>query len=68
MVVCAYCEQPLVCDNCQAEYVPPTPEHYQALSRSEVVLTCPECKQVLTCHWCKTPYDGEPEEDGGGAT
>jgi len=68
MVVCAYCEHPLVCDRCQAEYLPPSEEHYQALSRSEVSLTCPECKEILTCHWCKTPYDGGLDEDPEGAS
>ena len=25
---------------------------------ARIVITCPECEQVLVCHWCKTPYDG----------
>jgi uncharacterized CHY-type Zn-finger protein len=65
MIACAYCEHPLVCDGCQTEYLPPTQEHYEALSRREDVIICPECKQILTCHWCKTPYDGAPDEVGG---
>ena len=64
MVACAYCEHPLICDNCQAEYLPPSQEHYEALSRREDAVTCPECNRVLTCHWCKTPYDGALDEDG----
>jgi hypothetical protein len=63
MVACAYCEQPLICDGCQAEYVAHTQEQYEALSRREDAVTCPECEQVLVCHWCKTPYDVETEED-----
>ena len=62
MIQCAYCEKPLVCDACGAEYVPPSPEHYQALSRPEVPLDCPVCEAVLICHWCRTPYDGDPED------
>jgi hypothetical protein len=64
MLSCAYCEHPLICDTCQTEYLPPTPEQYEALSRGEDAITCPACEQVLVCHWCKTPYDGE-SDDGG---
>lgn len=63
MVPCAYCERPLVCDGCQAEYRPPSPEAYEALSRPETTLLCPECEVVLVCHWCKTPYDGTTEDE-----
>jgi hypothetical protein len=62
MVACAYCEQPLICDHCGAEYTPPTQEHYEALSHREDAVLCPNCEQVLVCHWCKTPYDGAAEE------
>jgi hypothetical protein len=65
LVPCAYCERPLTCDNCRIEYQPPTPEHYEALSRPEVVLTCLGCGAVLVCHWCKTPYDGGDGEGVG---
>jgi hypothetical protein len=63
MVPCAYCEQTLVCDNCREEYVPPSPEVYEALSRPEVAVECPGCGEILVCRWCKTPYDGGA--DGG---
>jgi hypothetical protein len=63
MVDCAYCEKPLICANCQAPYVPPSQEHYEALSHPETALECPHCEAVLVCHWCKTPYDGRGEED-----
>jgi hypothetical protein len=59
----------LTCDICRAEYQPPTQEHYEALSRPEVMLTCPGCGSVLVCHWCKTPYDGAseaPDEESAG--
>jgi hypothetical protein len=65
MVNCAYCERPLICDNCQAEYTPPDPESYEALSRTEVTLLCPECETVLVCHWCKTAYDGAAGDQEG---
>jgi hypothetical protein len=72
MVHCAYCERPLICDNCQAQYVPPTEEHYLALSQPDALVTCTQCSEVLVCHWCKTPYDGAPEggegPNGRGAT
>ena len=58
MLDCAYCAKPLICDKCQAEYIPPTEDHYQALSQPDVLLDCPGCGAVLVCHWCKTPYDG----------
>jgi hypothetical protein len=64
MVACAYCEQTLICDGCQAEYLPSSQEAYEALSRREDVVTCPQCEQVLVCHWCKTPYDGTVEDEG----
>jgi hypothetical protein len=63
MVACAYCEHTLTCDSCQAEYVPPSQEHYEALSRPDVVVLCPVCEQVLVCRWCKTPYDGSADDD-----
>jgi len=63
MIDCAYCERPLMCETCQAPYVPPTPEHYQALSQPDATLECPECGAVLVCHWCKTAYEGEPRRD-----
>jgi uncharacterized CHY-type Zn-finger protein len=63
MVACAYCERPLICDGCQAEYRPPDLEQYEALSRSDEPVFCPACEAVLVCHWCKTPYDGSAAED-----
>jgi uncharacterized CHY-type Zn-finger protein len=60
---CAYCNQPLVCDSCKAEYNPPSPEAYEALSEGEEAILCPACEQILVCHWCKTPYDGSFEEE-----
>ncbi|MBV8488150.1 MAG: hypothetical protein JO161_07710 [Planctomycetaceae bacterium] len=63
MIDCAYCERPLLCDLCRTPYVPPTPEHYAALSQTNVALDCPECGTVLVCHWCKTPYDGQDDDE-----
>ncbi len=62
MVACAYCDHPLVCEGCGEIYVPPSEAFYQALSRPEVPITCNTCGAVLTCHWCKTPYDGLASE------
>ncbi len=67
MVVCAYCEKPLICDGCGADYVPPTQDHYRALSQPDTLITCTDCGETLVCHWCKTPYDGAGE-DGAGAS
>ncbi len=67
MVPCAYCEQPLTCEACRTEYLPPSPEAYEALSRPEVALLCPSCEAVLVCHWCKTPYDGGASDEDGQA-
>jgi hypothetical protein len=64
MLSCAYCEHPLICESCQTAYLPPSQQHYEALSRGEDVITCPACEQVLVCLWCKTPYDGETEDGG----
>ena len=46
-----------------AEYRPPDQETYEALSRPEVTLLCPECEAVLVCHWCKTAYDASAGDD-----
>ncbi len=62
MVPCAYCERPLICDGCRADYLPPSQSHYEALSRPEVPLFCPGCGAALVCHWCKTPYDGSGDQ------
>ena len=64
MFACAYCERPLTCDLCRAEYVPPSAEHFAALSRAEDVILCPACEAVLVCRWCKTPYDGTGRDEG----
>jgi RNase P subunit RPR2 len=58
MIDCAYCGKPLICEKCQAVYIPPTEDHYQALSQPDILLDCPGCGAILVCHWCKTPYDG----------
>jgi hypothetical protein len=68
MVACAYCEKPLNCDNCRTEYVPPTEDHYLALSQPDIPLSCPECGEILVCHWCKTPYDGDAEGEADAAS
>ena len=65
MVPCAYCERPLTCSACRRQYTPPTQAAYEALSRPEVALSCPECEAKLVCHWCKTPYDGGADESDG---
>ncbi|MGP0068500.1 MAG: hypothetical protein ACLQGP_33490 [Isosphaeraceae bacterium] len=62
MVDCAYCAKPLICDQCQAEYIPPSEGHYQALSQPDVLLECPGCGAILVCHWCKMPYDGQCDD------
>jgi DNA-directed RNA polymerase subunit RPC12/RpoP len=64
-MTCAYCERPLICEACGAEYRPPTPEHYQALSQVDTPVACPECEAILVCRWCKASYDGVggPDED-----
>ena len=59
---CAFCDRILICDACEAEYRPPTAEHYEALSRSDIPMDCPVCEAPLVCRWCKTPYDGGDEE------
>jgi hypothetical protein len=58
MIDCTFCERPLICDRCQAQYAPATLAEYKALSRSELSVKCSSCKSVLICRWCKTPYDG----------
>jgi hypothetical protein len=60
---CVYCENPLECDSCRLVYEPPGSAHYAALSRPEVALSCPACGATLVCHWCKTPYDGEGDDE-----
>jgi hypothetical protein len=62
MVDCAYCERPLMCAECRSAYLPPSREHYEALSLPEIPLVCPACGAALVCHWCQTPYDGLVEE------
>jgi len=66
VIDCIYCDRPLACSGCGADYRPPTLEHYLALSRPEVALTCPDCERVLACRWCQTPYDGRGGEDDDG--
>jgi hypothetical protein len=66
MITCAYCERALICEACGADYVPPSAEAYQALSRPDAAVGCPACGAVLVCHWCKTPYDGVDGEEGQG--
>ena len=63
MLDCAYCERPLMCDTCQTPYLPPSREHYEALSQRDVTIECPECGTILVCHWCKTAYAAESESE-----
>jgi hypothetical protein len=58
MIDCAYCQRPLECAICRTLYLPPSREHYEALSRPDIPLNCPECGAGLICHWCKSSYDG----------
>lgn len=62
---CTYCERPLLCEACGAEYEPPDLRAYEDLSRPDVALFCPGCEAPLICHWCRTPYDGLAEEADG---
>lgn len=62
-MTCAYCDRPLICDACGADYRPPDLAHYQALSHADVPIPCPECEAILVCHWCKFAYDGGEDED-----
>jgi uncharacterized CHY-type Zn-finger protein len=63
MLECAYCERPLACDACGADFQPANPDEYGALSRAEQPIACPACGQILVCKWCKTPYDGQTENE-----
>jgi hypothetical protein len=65
MTTCAYCERTLICEACGADYLPPSAEAYQALSRPDAAVNCPGCGSLLVCHWCKTPYDGLADNDEG---
>jgi hypothetical protein len=60
---CAYCENLLVCEACGAEFVAATPEAYEAVVTCNEAVICPACETMLVCHWCKTPYDGQAEDD-----
>ena len=62
-MTCAYCDRPLICESCGTDYRPPDQQHYEALSRAEVPIACPERHAILVCHWCKTPYDGQSNPD-----
>jgi hypothetical protein len=63
---CAFCERPLICDDCGLEHRPPDVEAYRALSMGEEEILCPGCGRTLVCHWCKAPYDGSPPDEGQG--
>lgn len=54
---CAFCDSPLVCDRCGAEYEPNTPEEYEAIQSREQLVFCRHCEQPLACVWCKTAYE-----------
>jgi len=60
---CAFCENPLICEACGAEFVATTPELYDAISRCDETVPCPACEALLVCHWCKTPYGADPQGD-----
>ena len=67
MVPCAYCERPLICESCGADYEPPDEESYARLGQTEETVICPKCEEVLVCKWCKTEYDGPDAGDEGKA-
>jgi hypothetical protein len=63
MEKCAYCNRPLICESCEAEYQPTSQEAYERLMEAEEAVVCPECEEILVCHWCKTPYDGSVQDE-----
>jgi hypothetical protein len=66
MAACAYCERPLNCDACRAEYQPVSEDEYRALSQPEEPILCRDCGSILVCHWCKEPYSGESDDELAG--
>jgi hypothetical protein len=63
MPFCAFCDKPLICDACNADFQPASEDQYHDLHSTDRPVFCPECEQLLICHWCKTPYDGKSSTD-----
>lgn len=65
-MLCAYCERPLICESCNAEFVFADEARYEAFNSAEEPVFCPECEDVLVCHWCKARYEGPQGRDSQG--
>ena len=48
-------ERPLIRDAREAPYLPPTREHYEALSVQDIALSCPECGETLVWQLVQDP-------------
>jgi len=62
-MLCVYCRCPLICNACDVEFEPQSREQYEAMSHPETPMICPSCEKVVVCHWCRTAYHPEVEED-----
>jgi hypothetical protein len=58
---CSFCEQPLVCKNCQQPFRPRRGETHVAAYQPDMQVNCPECQKPLICRVCGFVF-GEEEE------
>jgi hypothetical protein len=63
---CCFCDEPLRCKACGADYEPPSARAHEALYEPETAILCPACRRLLVCRSCRFAY-GEPTDDDEGA-
>lgn len=59
---CSFCERPLVCRHCDKPFQPRRMETYAAIFQPDMEVSCPECKNVLTCKACGFVFGRDAEE------
>jgi hypothetical protein len=61
-VKCSFCERPLVCKACGADFEPPDARAHRAVYQADTVVPCATCERTLVCKWCSFVY-GDPDEE-----
>lgn len=60
---CSFCEQPLVCKNCDKPFHPKRSETHEGAFQPDTEVSCPECKKTLVCRACGFVFGQDQEED-----
>ena len=65
MIRCSFCEEPLLCKNCDKAFRPRRSETHVGIYQPDMSVSCPECQQLLVCKYCGFAYGEEEGEVNG---